>query len=125
MVKKLIRQGLKTTILLALKEGYLFLRNLLGLFYHPFKTVRVIARERDYSQATLIFGLPFYTFLAGLIFIVGLRFLIQAPPQWGSLAKLLLSLLSLISLIVFIYLFYWLLVFFKLKKKQNHGLGRS
>lgn len=109
MVKRLIKKGLKTSILLGLKEAYFFLRNLLGLVYHPFKTLRVIFREKDYSQVTLIFGLPFYTFIAGLIFIIVVRFLIHAPEQWGILAKSLLSLLSLTCFLVFAYLLYWLI----------------
>lgn len=106
----------KYSILLLIKESYLFSRNLLGLFFHPFKTLRAIIREQDYSQAALIFGLPFYIFIAGLVFIIGTRFLIQAPVQWGLLAKLFLLLLSLLSLFAFIYLSYWLVKIKRLKK---------
>jgi len=79
----------------------------LGLIFHPFKTLRAIQREKDYSQAFLIFGLPFYTFLTGFVFIISARFLIQAPTTWGWAAKSLLFLLCLASLTLFIYLGYW------------------
>ena len=78
----------------------------------------MILRERDYSQATLIFGLPFYTFIAGLVFIIAVRFLIHAPSQWGWLARMLLVSLTLLTLLTFLYLSYWLV------KIINLGKGR-
>jgi len=80
--------------------------------------MRVIVREKDKSQAALIFGLPFYTFIAGLIFIIASRFLINSPAQWGWLAKTLLILLCLWSFLVFLYLCYWLVKIIKLGRKQ-------
>ncbi|MBL7159547.1 hypothetical protein ISS85_03660 [Candidatus Microgenomates bacterium] len=112
MLKKIT----KFSILLFIKEGYLFLRNLLGLAIHPFKTLRVILREKDKSQATLIFGLPLYTFMAGLAFIIVARFLIRAPHQWGWLAKTLLTGLVIWTLFIFLYLCYWLVKIIRLKK---------
>ena len=110
----------KYSILLGIKESYLFSRNLLGLIFHPFKTLRAIQREKDYSQAFLIFGLPFYTFVFGVVFIVSARFLIHAPKDWGWIAKSLLALLALLALLIFIYLGYWAIKVRNLKfKVQN------
>ena len=119
MVGKLAKKTLKTSILLGLKEAYLFFRNLQGLLFHPFKTFQVMKREKDKLQVFLIFGLPFYMLITGFIFIILGRFLIQAPPQWGFFAKLLFFLLSLLSLLIFVYLFYWLVIFLKKTKKIN------
>lgn len=80
--------------------------------------MRVIVREKDKSQAALIFGLPFYTFIFGLIFIIGTRFLIKAPAQWGWLAKTLLAGLTLWSLFIFVYLSYWLIKIIRLGRKS-------
>lgn len=120
MVKSLAKKTLETSVLLGLKEAYFFLRNLQGLFFHPYKTLRVMEREKNKLQVGLIFGLPFYFFVTGFLFIHFLRSLIQAPDHWGILAKLLFLCLTGFSLVAFLYLFYWLWVFFKLKKA---GLG--
>ena len=104
------------SLLITVKESYLFSRNLLGLFFHPFKTLRAIQREQDYSQAVLIAGLPFYILIAGLIFIISGRFLINAPAQWGRLAKGGLFFVCSFSLLVLIYLVYWLIEIRRIKK---------
>jgi hypothetical protein len=96
------------SLLLAIKESYLFSKNLLGLIFHPFKTLRAIERERDYSQAFLLFGLPFYILILGTIAIFSARYLIQAPPEWGILMKTSLLLVFSLAFIVLTYLLYWI-----------------
>jgi hypothetical protein len=118
-LKILIKKIGKYSLLLSVKESYLFIKNLLGLIYHPFKTLRQILREQDLSQAALIFGLPVYTFVAGVIFIFIARFLIQAPPEWGILLKLSLFLIFLTSFLIFIYLLYWLLKLWRFKHESE------
>lgn len=58
MARKKIKQSLfqivKLFVLMFLKEAWLLFRNLLGLIYHPFLTLRRIRREKDKSQALLI-----------------------------------------------------------------------
>lgn len=76
----------------------------------------MIVREKDYSQAALVFGLPFYTFIAGFVFIIAARFFINAPATWGWLAKSTFLLVSLVSLFMFLYLSYWLIKILKVKK---------
>ncbi len=99
----------KYSILLTIKESYLFSRNLFGLIFHPFKTLKEIILEKDRSQELLIFGLPFYFFTFGFVFITGLRILIKAPKEWGFLARSLLIFFLLIALGLFVYLGYWLI----------------
>jgi hypothetical protein len=118
-LKILIKKIGKYSLLLSVKESYLFIKNLLGLIYHPFKTLRQILREQDLSQAALIFGLPVYTFVAGVIFIFIARFLIQAPPEWGILLKLSLFLIFLTSFLIFVYLLYWLLKLWRFKHESE------
>jgi len=88
-------------------------RNIYGLYVHPFKTLKTIFREKDYSQLVLLFSLPFYLLLAGTVLIIFLRFLIQAPSAWGIWAKASLFLVFSFSFFAFMYLGYWL---FKIKK---------
>jgi hypothetical protein len=117
-LKKIFKKSGKYTILVSVKEAYLLSRNLFGLWAHPFRTVRVIADEKDYSQALLLFGLPFYGFIFGVGLIIFLRLLIGAPSQWGLLAKSSFFLLGLICLSLFIYLSYWLKKVHQLKKDK-------
>jgi len=106
--------------LLALRESYFFCRNSLGLWFHPFKTVRVIYRQKDISQGLLILGIPLYLFLTGFVFIKGSRFLIGAPSTpWGPLARLLGVLLLLLTFFLTTYLFYWFWKVLKIGNKQK------
>jgi len=112
-------QFTKIGILLALRETYLFCRNLLGLVLHPFKTIIFIWQEKDLSQAILVFGLPLYLFVAGFIFIKASRFLLGAPSHpWGFWAKLGGILLLLVTFLTGFYLFYWLLKVYRSKKHE-------
>lgn len=89
-VKRIARLGL----LLSLKESYLFVRNSLGLAYHPFKTLAVISREKDRSQQLLFLVLP------GVILLLGLG-LIWLERHLSA------AVLLAVSLFLFIYLVFW------------------
>ena len=103
-IKKITKIGL----LISLREAYLFCRNLLGLLFHPFKTIKIIYKEKDFSQAVLVFGLPFYLLVFGYFSIRATRFLIGAPKSpWGLAAKGAAVALIIITLICGAYLFYW------------------
>jgi len=94
--------------LLALRESYLFCRNILGLLLHPFKTVRVIYQGKDFSQAVLVFGFPVYVFVLGYASIRGARFIIGASKSpWGIIARSMGIFLIITTFICFVYLFYW------------------
>jgi len=53
-LKKSLEKILKLGTLITTKEFYLFIRNLIGLIYHPFLTLRIIKRKHDLSQTLLI-----------------------------------------------------------------------
>jgi amino acid permease len=112
-IKPVIKKLGKYSLLLTIKESYLLSKNVLGLFFHPFKTLKEITDDKDYSQVFLIITLPFYLILFGIIFIISGRFLIKAPIKWGILAKGLLALIFLTSFLLFCYLAYW---FWQIKK---------
>jgi hypothetical protein len=100
---------IKYSLVISIKESYLFVRNWLGLFFHPFKTVRAMFREKDYSQILLIFSFPLYIFAGGLAFIWFGRWLIKAPAgEWGLMTKGSVGLVLAVSGISFSYLGFWL-----------------
>jgi len=110
----------KYSILLSIKESYLFVRNWLGMVFHPFKTLRALFREQDFSQIILVLGFPLYWFVGGLGLIWFGRRLINAPPgQWGLLTKGSVSVVLLISTVTFAYLGFWLWQVWKVKKQKE------
>ena len=99
-----------------IKESYLTARNFLGLIFHPFKTIRVMEREKDPLQILLIFGLPFYVWVFGIIGVIAGRFLIGAPfLSFGLLAKISFLLVSFIAGAIFSYLIFWLALYLKFR----------
>lgn len=87
----------------------MFFRNWLGLVFHPFKTLRALFREQDFSQIILILGFPIYVFIGGLGLIWLGRRMIDAPAgQWGILTKGSVSFITLTAITIFIYLGFWL-----------------
>lgn len=114
MERKLPRKVFRFFLLFSLKEAYLTCRNFLGLFYHPFKTIKVIEREKDPLQFLVIFGLPFYFWVGGIAGIIVGRFLIGAPfLSFGPLAITSFLLISFITGVIISYLAYWVFVYFK------------
>jgi hypothetical protein len=111
--KKLI----KYSILLSIKESYLLARNFWGMGQHPFKTVRALIRERDYSQIFLVLAFPAYVLLGGFFLIWFARRLFGVTPwDWGLKTKGGISLVVLISLTSFLYLFFWFYKVWKVRK---------
>jgi hypothetical protein len=107
----------KYSILLSIKEGYLFVRNWLGMVLHPFKTLRALFREQDFSQIFLVLGFPLYALFGGLgVIWLGRRLVKAVPGQWGVLTKGSVTVLFILVLIVFVYLAFWLYQIWKLKK---------
>jgi len=53
-LKKSLGKILKLAALIAIKEFYLFIHNLVGLVYHPFLTLRIIKKNHDLSQTLLV-----------------------------------------------------------------------
>jgi uncharacterized membrane protein YpjA len=107
----------KYSVLLTIKESYLFIRNWLGMIFHPFKTLRSLLRERDYSQILLVIGFPLHIFIGGLGLIWFSRRLIKATPgQWWILTQSSVAAIFFTTTITFFYLAFWLYKIWKLKK---------
>lgn len=102
-VKKIAKLGL----LLLLKDSYLFVRNSLGLVWHPFKTLAVLSREKDRSQQLLILGWPMYVLVLATGFTWAGRRLVATTPEWGLGAKSVFSLGILGFMAVGGYISYW------------------
>lgn len=116
--KKSLKKILKLTVLLAIREVYLFFRNLYGLICHPFLTVKRIEKKKDLSQGLLLFGLPGYFWLGAIFVLAILRFLIGIRGSLGWIAWSSLFSVTSFSGLLFLYLLYWL---FKTFKNFNGG----
>lgn len=103
MIKKIIRLG----TLLTIKESYLLAKNTFGLGAHPFKTLRVLQREKDRSQELLIFGWPMYVLVLGAGVVWLGRRLLGTSAEWGWGAKTTSGLFLLLSLLLMGYLIFW------------------
>jgi len=100
-------------LLVGFREAYFFLKNLLGMVVHPQLTTAKILKRRDFSQAFLVFGLPFnlWIILLGFGFLVWLIF----HPA-GLVFKTGLAIFLLIGFLLFLltlYYFYWVLKYLK------------
>lgn len=118
-LKKPKKSIYKYALLLGIKESYLLGRNILGLKEHPFKTLREIVEEHDYSQAFLVFGLPFNLLVFGLLGIFLLRVLVGKSGKWGWLALSGLGLLTFLVVGIFFHIFYWGLKVYKWRKNEK------
>ncbi len=108
------KKFIKYSIILFFKEGYLFIKNWFGLMQHPFKTIRSLIREKDYSQIFLVFGLPVYFLFIGLFVIWTARRIVGATPGiWGIPTKSGIIFLFFIFFILFTYLSFWIIKVFK------------
>jgi hypothetical protein len=111
------KRVVKYSILLTIKESYLFVRNWIGLVCHPFRTLYGLFREQDFSQIFLIIGFPLYVLIGGLgIIWVGRRLIDATPGQWGILTKGSVSLVALVAMASFLYLGFWLWQIWKVRK---------
>lgn len=103
MLKKIFRLGL----LLTIKESYLLAKNSLGLYEHPFKTLRVLGREKDRSQQLLILGWPAYVLAAGLVIVWLGRKWLGTSPDWGWGARGMMGLFLGLTVGATVYLLFW------------------
>jgi len=124
-IRKTTKRIIKLSILIGIKEAYLLGRNLLGLAYHPFLTLRTIKKERDFSQTVLIsFSIlsPLILVLTITVIIYLISFFLFSIPT--DFKKLILSVdlaTFLFTLIVIFYLFYWSLQVIR----KNHFFHES
>jgi len=99
-------------LLLGLKEAYLLARNLLGLIYHPFLTLRSLRAKKDFSQMVLL--LATLSAPLSLAFLLTLFYYLSKYLLQLTLPALIVSFLKLIDLATFLfwlasfsYLAYW------------------
>jgi hypothetical protein len=116
----------KYSILLSIKESYLYLRNSLGLVFHPFKTLRALFREKDFSQIFLILATPLILVFFGVGSVWLGRRLVQAPQgDWGFKTKAGLLFTALSASAITAYLIYWLIPVIKVHWKKKKYRARS
>lgn len=108
-------KNLKTIVylflLIFLKEGYLLIRNILGLVFHPYLTLRRIKVENDRSALVLLYASIVSPFLVALIISFSylfLRIFLGLSLFLTNLIILLDVFLFLIFLIVGSWFAYWL-----------------
>lgn len=105
--ESIIRKIGKFSLLLSIKESYLFLRNTLGLTVHPYKTLRELKREKDRSQQLLVIGWPGYVLMLGLLGVWLGRRTMATTVEWGMAARVSFLGVVLMTILVGVYLGYW------------------
>ena len=103
---------IRLLFLLLVKESYLLTRNLTGLVYHPFLTVRTIKQKRDFSQAALTplaLSLPFSLAVITSLIYLAVKYIFHFPvPSFLSFLVQVFGLGATIFLsAAFAYLFFW------------------
>jgi len=116
-----MKKILRLAFLILAKEAYLLIKNLLGLIYHPYLTLKKIKAKKDLSQTFLII-LAIITPLAfalstSLVYLI-LKYIFHLPLP--SLISPILKLLDLLAtsylLLATGYLIFWTWQVFK----KNH-----
>lgn len=103
-----IKDFLRLGLLMGIKESYLTIRNIYGLWFHPFLTTRRIMKERDYSQGILIFGLPIYLWLGWLLVLLASRLFIFQELRFGFWAQTSFFLITALVFLLLLFLGYWI-----------------
>jgi hypothetical protein len=112
---------LKLIFLHFLREAYLFSRNILGLIFHPYKTLRAIRRERDISQALLLFSWPFPIWLVLVISVLVIKFFFHPRGILDILVNLLAIIYTLFAILYSLYIAYWFLYYLKVQRRAKSG----
>ena len=108
-IQKSLKNIIKITVLLGVREGYLLVRNVYGIVEHPKLTFGRIVKQKDLSQGLLFFGLPVSLWFGWLFILLVSRVFIFGRLQFGFLAKisfLASTLLTAYSLLLIAYCFY-------------------
>ena len=108
-MKKSLKNIFKITVLLGVREGYLLVRNLLGIVEHPCLTFGRILKEKDLSQGILLFGIPVALWFAWIIVLLLSRLFIFGSFRFGFWAKASFLASSLAASIIFLTLGYFFL----------------
>ena len=108
MIKKIIY----LVFLIIIKEGYLLIKNLLGLISHPFLTLRSIKAKKDFSQTFLIITtlsapLAIMATISGIYLVIKYVIGLSLSPSLGFLLKFIDLTATLLLLITAGYLAFW------------------
>jgi hypothetical protein len=117
-LKRKTKKVIKLGILVGVKESYLFLRNVYGLYAHPFLTTKRIVDEKDFSQAILLFGLPAYLWLGWIAVLLASRIFFFQRFYFGFWAKTSFLISSFSVSFLSLFLGYWILIIFREKGKK-------
>lgn len=90
------------------------------MILHPYKTLRTIRREKDFSQAILLSSwlLPFWLIL-GIVFVI-INLLLHLEGIFAIFVRvfnLLFILYSLLAILYSLYLVYWLIFYLKVRRR--------
>ncbi len=107
-----LKKVFRILFLLAIREGYLSLRNIYGLVCHPFFTLSQVFKKKDLSQGVFLFGLPGWFWLGTIFFLAVIRFFLGIRGNLGWIALTSLLAVSLFSGLFLAYLLYWFLRIF-------------
>ncbi|MFC1789907.1 hypothetical protein ACFLZP_00265 [Patescibacteria group bacterium] len=112
----------KLLLLLGFRQSYHFSKNLLGMVVHPQLTTSKILAKKDFSQALLIFGLPFYLWFLwqGLALVVWFWF--RPRGIWFRIGMGVSGIVSIFLLLVALYDLYWVGKYFQGKEGKKEGV---
>ncbi|MBU3957307.1 hypothetical protein KKI19_03505 [Patescibacteria group bacterium] len=94
---------------------------------HPYRTLRAIRIEEDFSQAFLLIAFPFYLWLSSLFILLVFKFIILRffliPAILGFLFQLIFISTSLFLTLWCGYVGYWLIYYLRVKRRVKKEIG--
>lgn len=118
-IQKSTKKITRLLVLLGIREGYLFVRNVYGVVEHPFLTFKRIYDDKDYSQGILLFGLPIGLWFFWIFVLLVSRIFIFGRLHFGIWAKASFLASSLFVSVIFLFLGYWVFEVWKKGKGEN------
>lgn len=108
----------RVVILVGFREAYFFGKNCLGMIVHPHLTTAKIISKKDFSQAFLVFGLPFNLWLI-LFFSAFLGWYVFQPTGWIlTLGKYFFALSGILLAAVAFYDSYWVTKYLRKRREK-------
>ncbi|KPJ70542.1 hypothetical protein AMJ51_01575 [Microgenomates bacterium DG_75] len=94
---------------------------------HPYRTLRVIRIEEDFSQAFLLIAFPFYLWLSSVFVFLVFKFIVlrffSIPVFWSLLFQSIVILTTGFLTLWCGYVGYWLFYYLKVKRRVKKELG--
>lgn len=118
---KTVRQEIgffkRLVVLVGFKEAYFLGKNVLGMILHPHLTTAKIIKKKDYSQAFLVFGLPFALWLILLVSSFLIWFIWRPGGFFSQIGAAFFILAGLLLMLIAFYDFYWVAKYLKRVKR--------